>query len=100
MFDFDEDGHLDIFQAVDFTENRLWMNRGELTFDEDALFRGCAINQSGEREGSMGVAAGGNIYVFLKIAATIGSNLIEVGCQMRGETVDEFLATRPVNEAR
>ncbi len=46
------------------------------------------------------VAAGGNIYVFLKIAATIGSNLIEVGASMRGETVDEFMATRPVNRAR
>ena len=46
------------------------------------------------------VAAGGNIYVFLKIAATIGSNLIEVGASMRGETVDQFLATRPANQER
>lgn len=46
------------------------------------------------------VAAGGNVYVFLKIAATIGSNLIEVGATMRGETVEEFLATRPVNQSK
>jgi protocatechuate 4,5-dioxygenase alpha chain len=45
------------------------------------------------------IAAGGNVYVFLKIAATIGSNLIEVGAAMRGETVEEFLATRPVNQS-
>ena len=35
------------------------------------------------------------MYVFLKIAATIGSNLLEVGATMRGETVEQFLATRP-----
>ena len=46
------------------------------------------------------VAAGGNVYVFLKIAATIGSNLIEVGAAMRGESVESFLATRPVNQPR
>jgi hypothetical protein len=44
------------------------------------------------------IAAGGNVYVFLKIAATIGSNLLEVGAAMRGETVDAFLATRPVHQ--
>ena len=44
------------------------------------------------------VAAGGNVYVFLKIAATIGSNLIEVGASMRGETVEEFMATRPIHQ--
>jgi protocatechuate 4,5-dioxygenase alpha chain len=38
---------------------------------------------------------GGNIYVILKIAATIGQSLIEMGAQMRGETVEEFMATRP-----
>jgi protocatechuate 4,5-dioxygenase alpha chain len=51
-----------------------------------------------ERDWSGMVAAGGNVYVFLKIAATIGSNLLEVGAAMRGETVDAFLATRPVNQ--
>ena len=42
-------------------------------------------------------AAGGHVYGVLKIAATIGSNLIEVGAAMRGETVEEFMATRPVH---
>src|SRR3954453_290450 len=51
-----------------------------------------------ERDWSGMVAAGGNVYVFLKIAATIGSNLLEVGAAMRGESVDSFLATRPVNQ--
>lgn len=50
------------------------------------------------RDWSGMVAAGGNVYVFLKIAATIGSNLIEVGASMRGESVEAFLASRPVNQ--
>jgi len=52
-----------------------------------------------ERDWNGIVAAGGNIYVFIKIAATIGSNLLEMGAGMRGETVEEFLATRPVNQS-
>ena len=51
-----------------------------------------------QRDWSGMVAAGGNVYVFLKIAETIGSNVIEVGAAMRGETVEAFLASRPVNQ--
>jgi len=48
-----------------------------------------------ERDWTGMVAAGGNVYVFLKVAATVGSNLLEVGAKMRGETVEEFIAARP-----
>lgn len=48
-----------------------------------------------DRDWSGMVEAGGNVYVFLKIAATVGSSLLEVGAEMRGETLDSFLATRP-----
>jgi protocatechuate 4,5-dioxygenase, alpha chain len=41
------------------------------------------------------VAAGGNIYVLLKIAGTVGQNLLQMGAQMRGETLESFLAARP-----
>jgi protocatechuate 4,5-dioxygenase alpha subunit len=41
------------------------------------------------------VEGGGNIYLLLKIAATVGINLLQMGAQMRGETVPEFMATRP-----
>lgn len=43
------------------------------------------------------VAAGGNIYVLLKIAGTVGQNLLQMGAQMRGENLDEFMKTRPVH---
>ena len=41
------------------------------------------------------VEAGGSIYVLLKIAATVGQNLLQIGAQMRGETLEHFMATRP-----
>ena len=41
------------------------------------------------------IRAGGNVYLILKVAGTLGSNLIAMGAQMRGQTVAEFLATRP-----
>ena len=41
------------------------------------------------------VDAGGSIYVLLKIAATVGQNLLQIGAQMRGETLDAFMASRP-----
>ena len=31
----------------------------------------------------------------LKIAATVGQNLLQIGAQMRGETLDAFMASRP-----
>ena len=36
MWDFNGDGLLDIYSAVDFLPNRLWINRGNLTFEDVA----------------------------------------------------------------
>jgi protocatechuate 4,5-dioxygenase alpha chain len=41
------------------------------------------------------IDAGGSIYVLLKIAATVGQNLLQIGAQMRGESLDAFMASRP-----
>ena len=75
-------------------------NRAAFLADEDSYCRGFGLTDEERRlvaardwEGI--VAAGGNVYVFLKIAATIGSSLLEVGAEMRGETLDEFMAGRP-----
>jgi len=38
---------------------------------------------------------GGSIYLILKIAGTIGQTLLQMGAQMRGETLEQFMATRP-----
>ena len=54
--------------------------------------------QVADRDWTGMVAAGGNVYVFLKIAATVGSSLLEVGADMRGETIDQFMANRQPQE--
>jgi protocatechuate 4,5-dioxygenase alpha subunit len=40
------------------------------------------------------IAAGGNIYYLIKIGFCTGSGLYRMGAQMRGETYEQFLATR------
>ena len=55
--DFDRDGRADIFVANDMADNFLWMNRGDGTFEDDALLAGVAVNGDGMVEASMGVAA-------------------------------------------
>jgi protocatechuate 4,5-dioxygenase, alpha chain len=36
---------------------------------------------------------GGNIYVVLKIAGTVGHTLMQMGAQMRGQPLEAFMAT-------
>jgi protocatechuate 4,5-dioxygenase alpha subunit len=38
---------------------------------------------------------GGNVYLMLKIAGTVGQTLLQMGAQMRGESLEAFMATRP-----
>jgi protocatechuate 4,5-dioxygenase alpha chain len=80
-------------------------NRQSFLADEDAYCRRFGLTEEerqliADRDWNGIVAAGGNIYVFIKIAATIGTNLLEMGADMRGESVEEFLATRPANQDR
>lgn len=39
---------------------------------------------------------GGNLFFFLKLAATLGVGLYRVGAQLRGESYDDFMRTRKV----
>ena len=48
----------DIFLANDNQLNRLWINRRDGTFGEEALLRGVALNGMGQAPGNMGVALG------------------------------------------
>ena len=45
------------------------------------------------------IEAGTNIYYLLKIGAVTGNGLYRMGAQMRGETYDQFLATRNLKDA-
>lgn len=55
--DFDQDGHLDVYVANDLMPNQLWLGRGDGTFRDEALLRGCAVNADGQSEAGMGCLA-------------------------------------------
>lgn len=43
---------------------------------------------------------GGNIYMIMKVGAVLGQGLYQMGAQQRGETYEQFLATRNASGAR
>ncbi len=56
--DFDQDGNIDIFVANDMMVNQLWMNQGDERFQDEAAYRGCAVDEHGTAKAGMGVATG------------------------------------------
>ncbi len=56
--DFNGDGWIDIFVANDKTPNQLWINKGDGTFEDQALMSGVAYDESGKEHAGMGVTAG------------------------------------------
>ena len=56
--DVNSDRLVDIYVANDNGENFLWLNQGDATFVDDALFQGVAVNGDGRQEASMGIAVG------------------------------------------
>jgi len=56
--DFNGDGLPDLYVANDGASNQLWLNQGDGTFRDEALLGGCAVNEDGQPEASMGVVAG------------------------------------------
>jgi hypothetical protein len=54
--DFDDDGDTDIYVANDQMPNNLWINNGDGTFTDEALRRGCAVDEDGRAKAGMGVA--------------------------------------------
>jgi hypothetical protein len=55
--DYDSDGWIDIYVANDGDPNQMWLNNGDGTFRNEALWAGAAINSAGMAEASMGVDA-------------------------------------------
>ncbi len=72
-------------------DEEAFMARFDLSEVEKALVR--ARDFSGLLE------AGGNIYYLIKLGAVTGHGLYRMGARMRGETYEQFLATRNVPES-
>lgn len=63
-----------------------FMAAHQLREDEKQLVR--------DRDFSGLLAAGGNIYFLLKLGVVTGNGLYMMGAKMRGESYEQFLATR------
>jgi enediyne biosynthesis protein E4 len=53
----DDSGRIDVYVANDRMPNQLWMNLGGGRFRDEALARGCALDQDGRPKAGMGVQA-------------------------------------------
>ena len=72
--------------------------------DEDAFMARFALSEAERqlirRRDFQGlIEAGTNIYFLLKIGAATGTSLYRMGAQMRGESYEQFLATRNIKNA-
>jgi protocatechuate 4,5-dioxygenase, alpha chain len=72
-------------------DEEAFMARFALTEDEKKLIR--------QRHFQGLIEAGCNIYFVLKIGAATGNGLYKMGAQMRGESYEQFLATRNIRGA-
>lgn len=79
-------------------------NREAFKADEEAYYDRYGLDD-GERDlirqrDFLGmIKHGANIYMLLKLGAATGNGLYQMGAQQRGETYEEFLATRNVGGA-
>ena len=72
--------------------------------DEDAFMSKFGLNEKEKdllrkRDFKGLIEAGANIYSLLKIGSVTGNGLYRMGAQMRGETYEAFLSTRPLKDA-
>ena len=73
-------------------DEEAFMARFGLTESEKGLIR--------KRDFQGLIDAGMNIYFMLKVGSVTGNGLYQMGAQMRGETYEQFLATRNISGAR
>ena len=72
-------------------DEEAFMSRFGLTAAEKELVR--------RRDFQGLIDAGTNIYYLLKIGSATGNGLYKMGAQMRGESYEQFLATRKIRGA-
>ncbi|MBC5781353.1 protocatechuate 3,4-dioxygenase [Ramlibacter sp. USB13] len=74
-------------------------NRQSFQQDEEAFMAAYKLTEEEKqlvrnRDFSGLLAAGGNIYFLLKLGVVTGNGLYKMGAKMRGESYEQFLATR------
>jgi protocatechuate 4,5-dioxygenase alpha chain len=79
-------------------------NREAFKKDEDAYMTRFSLSEREKelirkRDFQGLIEAGTNIYFLLKIGSVTGNGLYKMGAQMRGESYEQFLATRNMREA-
>ena len=72
--------------------------------DEEAFMERFSLNETEKdlirrRDFKGLIEAGMNIYAMLKIGSATGNSLYRMGAQMRGESYEQFLATRNIKGA-
>ena len=72
-------------------DEEAYMARFDLTKAEKDLIR--------KRDFAGMINAGMNIYFMLKVGSVTGNSLYKMGAQMRGESYEQFLATRNFKDA-
>ena len=79
-------------------------NREEFKRDEEAYMAKSGLRDEEKkliraRDFAGMIDAGMNIYFMIKVGSVTGNGLYKMGAQMRGESYEEFLATRNIRGA-
>ena len=79
-------------------------NREAFKRDEDAYLSRFALTEAErqlirQRDFQGMIDAGMNIYFMIKVGSVTGNGLYKMGAQMRGESYEQFLATRNIRGA-
>jgi protocatechuate 4,5-dioxygenase alpha subunit len=80
--------------ALSQAANRDAFKRDEEAFMDAYHLTGAEKDLVRARDFSGLLAAGGNIYFLLKLGVVTGNGLYMMGAKMRGESYEQFLATR------
>jgi protocatechuate 4,5-dioxygenase, alpha chain len=79
-------------RAAFLSDESAYMQSMGLTGEEQDMVR--------RRDWAGMIRHGGNIYIILKVAGALGVTLLQMGAQMRGESLEQFMATRPGAQAK